>query len=229
MVKHNGEFGSSKIASTANTKIRQHIEETWASISEQFDNLHASMPKFMERQELSFHEHVKLLGYLCMDTFNMPGDIVEIGVWKGKSLALMDKLAPRGTKVIGVDPCEISGQKDELTTFVSELIPNATVVVNYSERAIKDVLSLSTKFKILHIDGGHQEHHVWSDFILYSQFVVPGGYVIFDDYADDKHSPEVKIAVDQMYRKSLFDGFDVLGPIDGFLNSFVLRKKVPSA
>ena len=43
----------------------------------------------MERTELSFHPYVKLLGYLCLEIDRLPGDIVEIGVWKGKSLAFV--------------------------------------------------------------------------------------------------------------------------------------------
>ena len=62
------------------------------------------------------------------------------------------------------------------------------------------------------------------DFVLYSGFLVKGGYLVFDDYADKKSSPEVKLAVDELFRAGLFNNFDVLGPINGFLNSFVLKK-----
>ena len=201
------------------------VNSTWESLTSSYQKVYDEMsPKYMARTELSFHDQVKLLGYLCIETYHLPGDVLEIGVWKGKSLALLERLSPRNTKIIGVDPCEIEGQRQELREFIIKLIPNAIVLVNYSERAVKDVTSNSQAFKILHIDGGHLEHHVWTDFLLYSKFMVKGGYVIFDDYNDEKHSPEVKIAVDDMFRKGLFNGFNVIGVIKGFESSFVLQK-----
>ncbi|MFT5232055.1 MAG: putative O-methyltransferase YrrM [Candidatus Krumholzibacteriia bacterium] len=219
--------GAHDLAFLKEDNVITQVNNTWDEISEEYSTVYQQMPNPpMERSELSFHEQVKLLGYLCLDTYQLPGDILEIGVWKGKSLSLMARLCQRGTKIIGVDPCEIKGQREELSVFIKEVLPDAdlTVIVEHSERAVRQVASISRSYKIIHIDGGHQAHHVWTDFMLYGRFLAPGGYLVFDDYADKNSSPEVKTAVDELFRAGLFSNFDVLGPINGFLNSFVLKK-----
>ena len=179
----------------------------------------------MSRGELSFHDHVKLLGYICLEIYDLPGDILEIGVWKGKSLAFMQRLSPRGIKLIGVDPCSLAGQLEDLTYFHKQLLPEAEIVVGQSELSVPKVSSLSKNFKLIHIDGGHQYHNVWLDFLLYERFLVPGGYIVFDDYNDLTYSPEVGQAVNDLYRGGFFDKFNVIGAVPEFTNSFVLQLK----
>ena len=202
------------------------VEKAWSSLSHDFERIYATFVNPpMIRTELSFHEYVKLLGYICIDTEMIEGDILEIGVWKGKSLALMDRLSTPETRVIGIDPCELAGQKEELSVFIEKLLPHANVIVGYSEAAIEHTLTLSKSFKLIHIDGGHKKRHVWTDFLLYSHFLVPGGYIVFDDYGDDEHSPEVRPAVDQLQLMGLFDQYFVIGQISSFEKSFVIRKR----
>lgn len=217
--------GAYELDCVSDPRIKAEVEKTWNELTREYESVYEQMSDApMQRSELSFHEQVKLLGHLCLELFHRPGDILEIGVWKGKSLSLMGKLSPRGTKLVGVDPCEINGQREELSTFINSILPEATVIVDYSERAVRQVTAISKAYKLIHIDGGHAAHHVWADFLLYSGLLAEGGYLVFDDYADVKHSPEVKIAIDELYRSGMFKGFKVLGPIDGFLNSFVLKK-----
>jgi len=217
--------GAYKLDCVVNSSIKAEVDKTYAQLTEEYKSIYEKMPTPpMQRSELSFHDQIKLLGHLCLELFHRPGDILEIGVWKGKSLSLMGRLSPRGTKLVGVDPCEINGQREELSMFIDSISPEATVIVNYSERAVRQVTAISKAYKIIHVDGGHAAHHVWADFLLYSGLLAEGGYMVFDDYADVKHSPEVKTAIDELYRFGMFKGFEVLGPIEGFLNSFVLRK-----
>ena len=218
--------GSYKLDCVFDPKIKNQVDETWDILTQDYETAYKKMSNPpMHRSELSFHEQVKLLGYLCLDLFHRPGDILEIGVWKGKSLSLMSRLSQKGTKIVGVDPCEINGQKEELSYFINSILPEATVLVDYSERAVRQAAAISKAYKIIHIDGGHAAHHVWADFLLYSGLLAKGGYLVFDDYDDFEHSPEVKIAVDELYRSGMFENFEVLGPIDGFLNSFVIKSK----
>lgn len=210
--------------------VSGRVETLWRMLADEFETAYAAMPaKAMTRTELTFHPYIKLLGYLSLDLANLPGDILEIGVWKGRSLALMERLSPAPAKVIGVDPCAFAGQEAELRYFHTRLFARAHLIVTYSERAAADVLRLSQTLKLLHIDGGHETHHVWADFLLYRQFIVPGGYVVFDDYADDLHSPGVRIAVDDLRRLGMFDGFEIIGPVRGYENSFLLRKSSAAA
>lgn len=201
------------------------INRAWSSVTREFiiaDN--AIRQTHMVRRELSFHEFVKLLGFVCLVTAETLGDIVEIGVWKGKSLAFMSRLAGPETKVIGIDPCALAGQAAELDHFHRSVFPNCTLIQRYSEAAVEDLSRITRAIKLLHIDGGHQRENVWADFLLYERFVVPGGYIIFDDYTDVEHSPEVGPAVDRLREGGFFDGFEMIGQAPGYEHSFVLRR-----
>jgi len=181
--------------------------------------------RFMARTELSFHQYVKLLGYICLDVWDIPGDIVEIGVWKGKSLTFMSRLVGSTAKVIGIDPCELPGQPEELAYFQQILFPQCPIVQRYSQEAIEDTLQLSRTFKLLHIDGGHRRENVWADFLLFERFVTPGGYIVFDDYGDYQYSPEVGPAVNRLRDAGLFNEYEILGQLPAYEASYVLRKR----
>jgi len=205
---------------------RARVDRVWNELTRDFEQTYASMPvKFMQRTELSFHDMVKLLGYLCIDLAPLAGDIVEIGVWKGKSLALMQRLAQPTTKLIGIDPCELQGQFEELGFFHRALFYDCHLIRAYSQLAIEKTLEISRRFKLLHIDGGHLGFNVWMDFLIYEHFVVPGGYVVFDDYTDKNYSPEVGPTVDRMRAFGVFERYDVIGSVPGFENSYLLRRR----
>ena len=52
-------------------------------------------------------------------------------------------------------------------------------IVNFSELAFREIRDL--QIELLLIDGDHRYHFVKKDFELYSQLVVPNGYITFDD------------------------------------------------
>jgi cephalosporin hydroxylase len=206
--------------------IQARVEAEWGKLESDFAAAYAAMPvKYMGRTELSFHAHIKLLAYLSIDVAKLEGDIVEIGVWKGKSLALMQRLSSESTTVIGIDPFELQGQVQEVEYFHDRLFKDCKLIRGYSQNAVERTVQVSRKFKLLHIDGGHKSENVWADFLLYERFLVPGGYVVFDDYSDFQFSPEVGPAVDRMKSSGLFVPYDILGQLPGYEASFVLRRK----
>src|SRR5690606_31015500 len=144
---------------------------------------------------------------------DLPGDIVEIGVWKGKSLSLMNEVCNYGRRIIGIDPFELPNQHEEFTHYKNTIFPNATILRGYSELCAERFYSLSPQTVLLHIDGGHLGRNVLLDFLLYAPSVVPGGFVVFDDYSDFTHSPEVGPAVDLLRAAGYFRGFDILGRV----------------
>lgn len=205
----------------------ERIDLEWNRLSKEYEALYSSIPKkYMIREELSFHDFIKLLGFLCVELSSLKGDVVEIGVWKGKSLAFMQRLSNDSTKVIGIDPCELEGQRNELNYFQHNLFSQSHIVVGYSQTSIDQVLTISRNFKILHIDGGHARENVWMDFLIYERFVVPGGYIVFDDYRDSQYCPEVGPTIDRMRDLGLFDQYHIVGSVSGYENSYVLSKKL---
>lgn len=181
--------------------------------------------RLMQRREFTFHSGIKLLGFLSFLTFSAPGDIIEIGVWKGFSLALMRKLCHGDARLLGVDPCEIPGQFEELKYFRGKIFPECTLIRDYSASAYRKVRAITSGCKLLHIDGDHRYNAVILDFLIYEKMVLPGGWVVFDDYSDPTHSPDVRSAVDFMRNSGLFCDYFIHGNgVSGFPNSYVLEK-----
>lgn len=211
---------------TGNPELTGSVTQVWNLIGQHYEQAQASLPpeRAMQRRELSFHDHVRLLGYLALLVDDLPGDLVEIGVWKGKSLMLMNEVCNHERRVIGIDPFELDNQFEEFSHYHDLLLPDAVVIRGYSELSAERFYNLAPKVALLHIDGGHTRRHVLLDFLLYSPSVVPGGFIVFDDYNDFQHSPEVGPAVDLLRATGFFQGFNVLGSVHGFENSYVLQR-----
>jgi hypothetical protein len=124
-----------------------------------------------------------------------------------------------------VDPLEVFGQKNDFEYFRSAMFPDAKIIVDYSERAISTVGIFGKPCKLLHIDGGHKKENVIADFLLYSPLMGSEGVIVFDDYNDNEHSPEVKLSVDMLLANGFFENYYVYGSIWGFDASFVVQKK----
>lgn len=210
----------------SNPQLNDSIAQVWDLIGEHFEQAQATLPpeRAMPRRELSFHNHVRLLGYLSLLIEGIPGDLVEIGVWKGKSLVLMNEVCNRERRVIGIDPFELPNQFEEFSHYKDALLPNAQILRGYSELCAERFHNLNPKVALLHIDGGHAGRHVLLDFLLYSPSVVPGGFIVFDDYGDYQHSPEVGPAVDLLRATGYFKDFHVQGCVRGFENSYVIQR-----
>ena len=200
------------------------VNETWIEVTNEFE-YHASSnvrPR-MKREELSFHSDVKLLGHLCLEVEALPGDILEIGVWKGKSLAFMRRLCTDAI-VIGIDPFEFDKQIEEIAFFQERIFKEVVLIKNFSEFAFVQVSEITSKLKLLHIDGGHEARNVVLDFLLYSSLVVPGGYIVFDDYADWQFSPDVRPTVDMLIKNGFTRHFKLIGQTKEYPNSYVLKR-----
>ncbi|WP_230839007.1 TylF/MycF family methyltransferase, partial [Xanthomonas translucens] len=115
--------------------VSDKVAQVWNLIGAHFEQAQAGLPadQAMARRELSFHDHVRLLGYLCLLLEGIPGDLVEIGVWKGKSLVLMNEISNRQRRVIGMDPFALPNQFEEFNHYRQLLLPNAQFIRGYSE------------------------------------------------------------------------------------------------
>jgi len=202
---------------------RSKIDFEWEQLSKQLDSLAQRAKKRMKREEVSFHSDVKLLGYLSAMLANVEGDILEIGIWKGKSLFFMERFSISGS-IIGIDPCEFRNQLTEINYFKESLQSNILLIQNYSELALPELLNATSGLKLLHIDGGHLEKNVLCDFLFYSPLIRSGGYLVFDDYSISQFSTEVGPTVDLLMKHGYFRNFQIIGTIEEFSNSYVLQK-----
>lgn len=208
-------------------QVRKGVDDIWAMVGGIFEKAQKELPAHaaMPRRELSFHDHVKLLGYLSLLIGDVPGDFVEIGVWKGKSLCFVSQMCGRKRRIFGIDPMELEKQPEELGHYRDTLFPEATLIRGYSELAAERFYAHEPKTALLHIDGGHAGRNVLLDFLLYAPSVVKGGFVVFDDYGDHRYSPEVGPAVDLLRAGGYFADFHVVGPVAGYENSYLLQRK----
>lgn len=210
-------------------EIKNIIDTAWNRVGKALEMSQAELPPelAMPRRELSFHDHVKCLGYLCwlLEHNNVAGDIIEIGVWKGKSTSFMNEICQHKRRIISIDPMELPNQENELRFYHQRLFPEVNLIRGYSELSIERVQALNPRTVLLHIDGGHEGRHVLLDFLLYSPTIVSGGFIVFDDYRDHQYSPQVGPAVDLLRAGGYFKGFDVIGSLPGFENSYLLQKQ----
>ena len=182
-------------------------------------------------QGSTFHHHSHVL-------FDLPikenGYYVEIGCFAGATASLM--LHKEKINVVSID--------------LGYPVPQATVLENVklfnshdkafqyiegnsqSQDTVDQLKKITQEIDILFIDGGHSKEDVMNDFNLYHNMVVPGGYIVFDDYNDSEYSPEVKPTVDEIVKNT--SEYEVIGAIENTLgarprtllegNCFILRK-----
>lgn len=178
-----------------------------------FKNIMESM------REKSFHDHVHILydlrNFIDKETVNY----LEIGAYAGGSASLMMSNPNRITNVFSIDlgvpiPKEIVLQnvesfKNPKNTFkYYEGNSQAQHIVGTVKAEVKEV-------DILFIDGDHTHAGVLADFHNYKDLVLPGGYIVFDDYNDSIHSPEVKVAVDElMLTDEIKNNYNIIGDLE---------------
>lgn len=184
----------------------------------------------------TFHHHYHVL-YDIVNTYptNYNVKYVEIGCYGGGSASLV--IQRKNTSVISID--------------LGRPIPMETAVNNVNKlnkhknfyKYIKgsshnpqtfDVLKQHIdEIDVLFIDGDHSVAGVKKDFEIYEKIVKLGGYIVFDDYNDDRHSPGVKIGVNQLL-PTIKENYEIIGCFQNDLgakpetkkegNCFIIRK-----
>lgn len=155
---------------------------------------------------------------------------VEIGSYKGNSAALMLS-HPRPTRVFAIDCCTLtfSGkQQSDVIERNIEYICGSSAASGFKlykgMSGNKDILDQvyrdvgAGQADILFIDGDHSHGGVVADWNNYHRLVKRGGWVVFDDYSDSVHSPEVKGAVDAIVAACQPGTIEVAGCIDNVNN-----------
>jgi predicted O-methyltransferase YrrM len=127
--------------------------------------------------------------------------IVEIGSWQGKSTYCISKGLKSG-KVYAIDPfnaeggcdtasekeyVERKGAKDLLEIFKKNMedrgvLDKIIIKKGYSDQYYNDF----DKIDFLFIDGDHSIEGCKSDFNLYAPKIVPGGFIAFHDFYEQR-------------------------------------------
>jgi len=179
----------------------------------------------------TFHHHSHFLYDLPM---RKNGYYVEIGCFAGATACLM--LQRENINVISIDlghpiPQEIVHKN---VRIFNQHKNSYTYLQGNSQTPdmVNRLKEITQEIDILFIDGDHTKQGVMNDFMMYHKMVVPGGYIVFDDYNDFAHSPEVKPIVDSIAKDT--DEYEIIGAVKNTFrakpehltegNCFVMRK-----
>lgn len=195
-------------------------------------------------EERSFHLQTHIL-YDLINYLNR-GDVnyLEIGSYVGSSASLMLE-NENVKKVFCIDPLILDkthyeGLLDQETTLSKNLSKYSKERYSIhkgfstSQTIISAFKSKLNYFDLIFIDGDHSFSGVVSDFDNFKDHISHGGFVVFDDYYDYKHSPQVKSAVDYLASlNSVRQKFEIIGTVDGPLSEklgreygeFIMRKR----
>jgi cephalosporin hydroxylase len=164
----------------------------------------------------TFHFHTHILYDIRTSLGNEEKTYLEIGSFAGGSMSLMSS-HPYKTLCYSVD-LGYPISKEIVIKNVNKFKTNENFFEYFQgnsqdDEVIKSVKSKINKVDILFIDGDHTKNGVFSDFNNYSNLVINGGYIAFDDYLDNQFSPEVKSSVDEIVSKLNLNEFKIIGSI----------------
>jgi predicted O-methyltransferase YrrM len=195
--------------------------------------------KNMERH--TFHNHFHILYDLCENIDKDNITYMEIGTFAGGSASLMSK-NQKVKKIISVDighPIKKEIPIKNVNNFKHDNCEYDYIEGDSkSEETIKKVYDLIKNADILFIDGDHEYNAVIKDFENYKDLVSPGGFIVFDDYLDDVHSPGVYPAVNDIVNNLDKNEYEIIGSLNYDLikktnnpnlkssNEFIIRKIV---
>lgn len=140
------------------------------------------------------------LARLASVTAGVPGLVVEVGCWEGKStVALANAVAPATVVAIDTwagspgDPSEIlATERDVYATFTENIRALTAGNVAPQRMGWRDWFEQNTsKIRFLHIDGPHTYDEVRDNIIAALPFMSPGSIIC----GDDAHHPPVNDAV----------------------------------
>ena len=137
------------------------------------------------------------------------GNLVELGVYLGKSAALIGRFLGAGETFIvcdlfGRDPASEANRQENAKSYpgltraafegnyLARFDRLPTIVADYSSAIVDHVEAGTVRF--LHVDASHLYEHVVVDIDSAAKLMRPDGVVAFDDYRSD-HTPGVAAAV----------------------------------
>ena len=177
----------------------------------------------------TFHHHYHIIFDSAETLKDAKINYVEIGAYAGGSSCLM--LQRLNTTVISIDLGEPIPRGQVFENVINyknnnnyyKYIQGNSQIIETKNHLIEELgnsrlLGYSNKIDILFIDGDHAYNGVMADFNMYSDLVNVGGYIVFDDYRDDVHSPDVRKFVDSLM-PTLTD-YEIIGTFTNELGAY---------
>lgn len=138
-----------------------------------------------------------------VNTFGIPKNIIEIGVYEGMSTFWMaDNITPhnKDLKIYAIDPHNISTDiKDSISDAKQKFLynlnecdnKNVEYINKTSYEGLLDLINRDVQAEFIYIDGDHRAKTVLLDLVLSYQLLVKGGVILCDDsvewqYKDDR-------------------------------------------
>jgi hypothetical protein len=129
-----------------------------------------------------FYKHDAVMFKVILQGQQQRGDLYEVGVYRGKSLALMALLARPHDLVFGFDLYEPPASRVLTETLLSRASVKATLVATNSQTGPLPPTSVPVRF--LHIDAAHDYDSVRTDLSRWSTLVADDGVIAADDVFD---------------------------------------------
>ena len=121
-------------------------------------------------------------------SFGSFGDLCEVGVYKGKALALLGMLARDEETVFAFDayPNDWLGETQKTMQAFCPWRSDIRYVQGNTASLGSEALGqvFPRKLRLLHIDAGHEYHEVLHTLCLFAPFLAAEGVIIMDDYHD---------------------------------------------
>jgi len=186
----------------------KELQDTWRDDPDTHQRIHDVCKFYTDKDEklkaLRDHVESNILGFgersfyhlfkLILNELPEKANLLEIGVFKGQTLALFRTLKPKAT-ITGITPLDSTGghwesdyAKDikDLHTKFKLKQPNLIKGLSTDEEVIKKAAG---EYDMIYIDGGHSYEVAHSDVYKFSSFVKVGGYLVIDDCANKYHLP----------------------------------------
>lgn len=143
------------------------------------------------------------------------GDLLEIGVLKGKSAILLALHARSDEAVVLVDPA----LRREAIDGVERVHPNNNILLRARSDEIRDrpeLVARRARFRWIHIDGEHTGRAVLNDMALASELLAPSGIMCLDDFFAPSYPQITRATFDFLSQAPEFQLF-LLGYRKGFI------------
>ena len=187
----------------------------------------------------TFHNHFHILYDLCTSFNKDDITYLEIGAFAGGSASLIST-HEKVSKVFSIDigyPIKKEITINNVNKFKHNKCSYEYIQGDSTSLEMKKkITDKINKIDILFIDGDHRYNAVMKDFENYKELVSIGGFIVFDDYLDPIHSPDVFTAVNDLVKLINKDEYEIIGSLNYDLikktnspkqpssNEFILRK-----